>query len=146
MKSQTAEEFVRDFTALADSLFGDSFVEERLRICAPIILDGVADNFDKSQTAAGVRWPDRKDPGPTHPLLILDGDLKVAATYGNINRVVGDTLEVGVSKDTIPYAGVHQYGYPDRNIAQREYLAMSNATIDHCCQIVAAAAVAELVD
>lgn len=135
--TQTAEEFAAEFNELA-ATFGQQDWTEALEQCAPLLLEGVEKNFDTSSTSSGDAWPARKDPGPKHPLLILEGDLKVAATYGNINRVVGgDTLEVGVSKETIPYAGVHQFGSPSQNIAQREYLGISEDVADACTEVIA---------
>ena len=133
--AQTVDEFVADFQRRLDRL--DADLTEPLEDCAEVILEGVADNFRRSQTAGGEPWPSRKDPGPKHPLLILSGDLMTAAMYGNIHRIAGDTLELGVSHGAIPYAATHQEGDLGRNIKQREYMAVSDPTVDRCCDIVA---------
>jgi phage gpG-like protein len=143
MKSQTVKEFIVDLGTLPGRL--QDRAAEALVDCEPIILEAVAENFARSRTAAGDPWPARKDPRPTHPLLILDGDLLRAATGGDVRRVNRDSLELGVSKDTIIYAGVHQYGWPEGNVAQREYMAISNATVDQCVETIAAAVAEEAV-
>jgi len=143
MPRQTAEEFAADFNTLA-AAFGQDMTAA-LQECAPLILKGIEEHFDESRTAAGEAWPARKDPGPTHPLLILEGTLKLAATLGQINEVIdGQTLKVGVDKDVVPYAGVHQFGFPEGNIAQREYLAMSDVTIGACGDVIAKHAVSQV--
>ena len=142
MIRQSAEEFARDFEAIADTI-GEDFTDA-LTACKEPIAENITRNFASSQTAGGSAWPPRKDPGPTHPLLILSGDLKVAATYGDVDRIEGgNVLVFGVSLGTIPYAAVHQYGWPERNIAQREFMGISQVTVDQCAEIVLDIKVAE---
>lgn len=109
-----------------------------------IIREGIADNFAKQQTADGIGWPPRKIIGDGHPLLQDTLALRNAALGegpGTVERVVGgDELQLGVEKiqlGGLPGAAVHQYGYPEKNIPQREYLAMSEETIDKTVDAVA---------
>lgn len=144
VQRQEVEEFARDFAAIGQTI-GEDFTEALLD-CKEPIAENIEDNFQQSQTAGGSPWPPRKDPAPTHPLLILSGDLKAAAIYGNVDRIEGGReLVFGVSKDTIPYAAVHQYGWPEQNIAQREYMGVSEITVDKCAEIVLDSKYAEVV-
>lgn len=122
--------------------------DEILRACAPVVLEGIQDNFRNSRSAGGEPWPPRKDPKPQHPLLILTGALEASATgkgTNSINRVRDGVLEIGVTKGdpgtSLGGAAVHQFGYPEKNIAQREYLGFSEDTMDACAETVADAAV-----
>lgn len=132
----------------------DQLRYEILGDCEPLIIEGVIDNFENAATAAGVPWPPHapatvKRYGP-HPLLILSGAMREAATgggTGHVREIVDDdTLELGVDISEIPYAAVHQYGYPEGNIPQREYLAMSTGTIDACATVAADHSVRWLMD
>jgi phage gpG-like protein len=139
MSTQTAEQFLADLDNIADT-FGEG-LQDALQDCGDIVLIGIEDNFAASQTSRGESWPLRKDPRPTHPLLILSGDLKTAATLGNIFRTDNNELVIGVSKDTVEYAGVQHFGWPERNIAQRAYLGFSEEVVDACAEVLADAAV-----
>lgn len=140
--TQTVDEFTRDFATIARRFEQEEDFSDVLEQCADDILDGIEDNFRRAQTSEGERWPPRKDPGPTHPLLILTGALMLAATRGNIRRITKDTLELGVSKDTIVYAGVHQFGWPEKNIAARPYLGCSLEVMRACQERLADRALA----
>jgi hypothetical protein len=74
-----------------------------------------------------------------HPLLVLSGLLKAAAAergFGSFVFVGADVLRYGVNKDRIPYAGVHQFGYPAKNIPAREYMYLSDEAIRACGSIL----------
>lgn len=60
------------------------------------------------------KWPERKD-NLSHPLLVKSGKLK-NSIYVEAND---DSVSVG---SRVAYQAVHNYGYPPRNIPQREYL------------------------
>lgn len=54
--------------------------------------------------------------GQAYPMMLLSGQLEAAITeptgHGAFNQIVNKTsLFLGVEKDVLPYAGVHQYGY-----------------------------------
>lgn len=78
--------------------------QEILKACSDDIEQtlhlGIEDNFAYETSADGVGWPARKRQGDGHPLLNESGALKAAATQkgapGNISKVEGDTLTVGV--------------------------------------------------
>ena len=117
-----------------DGVFVD--IEEILRM-------GIDDNFNNQATADGVSWPARKRIGDGHPLLDDTGALKAAAIgegAGSVSRVVGgDELQIGVEKielGGLMGTAVHQYGYPERNIPQREYLSISDDTADQAADLV----------
>jgi phage gpG-like protein len=151
MKQQTVEEFAAEFEGLAESFGLDQTAT--LEACKPVVLEGIAKNFDTASTSAGSKWPPRK-PNPNddgHPLLQETRALKAAATgqgEGKVGRIEDNTLILGVDKGVksggIPGAAVHQFGYPPRNIAQREYLGFSEAVLDECENIAADHAMKEI--
>lgn len=107
--------FVEDFARRCES------IPERIEMLLPealiesidVIHDDIREHFAGSQRPDGTPWPARKDSGSSHPLLNLSGKLLDAATGGSgavSDLVTNDTLKIGVSKSTIPYAGVHQRG------------------------------------
>lgn len=118
-------------------------LDDALGECAAKLQEGFAANFQRAADSGGGAWPARKDPKPTHPLLQLTGAL-LASTQsgspGNITTVDGRTLQTGVDKSVklggIPGAAVHQFGYPPRNIAQREYLYATDDVLVACAEVI----------
>ena len=138
----TPEEFVQECAEAALMQPGD--LPDAFADVTDIIRRGIADNFSMEQTADGIGWPARKRIGDGHPLLDDTGALKAASLGegpGAVERIVdGCELQLGVEKidlGGLPGAAVHQFGYPDKNIPQREYLAMSEATIDETVEAIA---------
>jgi len=143
MVRQSVEEFARDFSEIGRTI-GDDFTDA-LSACRNMVSDAIDSNFVNARTAAGEAWPPRKDPVPTHPLLILLGDLKEAATGGDVDRIEdGHVLVFGVSTGTIVYAGVQNFGWPERNIKPRPYMGISEAIVDQCADVIVDQKVAEL--
>jgi phage gpG-like protein len=64
----------------------------------------------------------RKKKG-SKPMLVLTGRLKSAATGGPgwNEKLDKKYLKMWINDSTIPYARVHQFGYPRRKIASRPY-------------------------
>ena len=112
----------------------------------PVIADGFQNNF-AAASGPFSSWPPRKDSKP-HPLLNETGAL-LSATQpgqkGNVTNIGPRDLETGVDKSVrdggIPGAAVHNFGYPPRNIPQREYLYASSDTLDLACDKLADGAV-----
>lgn len=137
MISETVEEFAASMERIGSQLGADN--SDALKYCAnEIIRPKVADNFNQAATAGGTPWPPHAPStvrryGP-HPLLILSGAMSEAAVTdgasGHVERISPDGLDFGVDLDTIPYARVHQEGYPEKNIPQREYLAVGADELD----------------
>lgn len=111
---------------------------------------GVADNFQRAMDSEGRPWPDRKEEGDGHPLLIDPSDeydLYGAATGGSITRIENRAFESGVSANADhPGALIHNFGGDIPNafglgisvhIPQREYLYASEATLDAMADILA---------
>jgi phage gpG-like protein len=148
MLSQRVNEFVPDIKRLTPAL--ESKVPEMMAELEPTVLEGVFENFVRESSPDGIAWPPRKERGDGHPLLVEiategSGSLLAAATsreaQGHIGRVEGNALLVGVDKQGgiggIPGAAVHNYGFVERNIPQREYLGLTEDYIDLCMNIVA---------
>ena len=135
MRSQPAYEFADSMDKMAGVL--EASFPELLKAVEPLVEDAVIENFARQESPEGVAWPERKKLGDGHPLLVEtqtegSGSLFGAATGqagGHVSRIEGDTLIFGVDKDGgiggIPGAGVHNYGYPEKNIPQREFLGVS---------------------
>ena len=146
MKVQDAYAFADDMEAMADAMA--KLVPEALKKCEPKIIENIIENFSQQSTPDGIAWPERKKIGDGHPLFVEtqtegSGSLFGAATGqagGHVSRVEGNTLLVGVDKSGgiggIPGAGVHNYGNPEKNIPQREFLAISEATEDECAELI----------
>ena len=94
---------------LIDASLGEALGEQSL--------DQARERFRTSTGPDGSRWPRRKDPGPTHPLLVKSGALLSSLR-------VRDDGAAGIAVGTagIPYAAVHQWGYPPFNIPPRPFL------------------------
>lgn len=74
---------------------------------------GEAENFANEQSAAGVRWPPRKDNKP-HPLLRLSLAMMTAATSlggGGFMRSTATTATVGIDLGAVPYARAQNFGH-----------------------------------
>lgn len=142
MKSQLVPEFAADMERVPAQL--EQSIGGILDAITPRVLEGIDELFSLAQSPDGESWPPRKEVGDGHALLIDTTALKSAATgvgAGSVKRVESDTLIVGVDKDTslggIPGAGVHNYGFPQRNIPQREFLGLNESAADDCANIIA---------
>lgn len=134
----TVEQFVAEMTALPTNLEREGF-RDALAACRAVILQDVAQHFGDQLSGDGSRWPPRKDK-LTHPLLILSSLLfqsSVGNAAGKVDRLEDRELELGIDKTAVPYAGVHQFGYPKRNIPQRQYWWVSDDAIEECEGIIA---------
>jgi phage gpG-like protein len=113
-----------------------------LREAHPVVMQGIQRNFDVARSPDGETWPVRKDNKP-HPLLIESGALLAAAAggAGSVNELSARSLVVGVDKDggaqSLQGAAVHQYGYPEGHVPQREYLGLDEDHLDQVGEIIA---------
>ncbi len=150
MISQTPEEFAADMERMATQI--ESAVPEALRLCEPLVVENIVANFARAESPDGIAWPERKEVGDGHPLLVEtntvgSGSLFAAATGqggGHVSRIDGNALLVGVDKDGgiggIPGAGVHNYGFAANawgSIPQREFLGIGETTTDACGEVLA---------
>lgn len=111
----------------------------------PMLLASFRDRFTSSASADGAAWPARKDPGDGHPLLMETGALMQAATGGGAGafaEIETRELSAGVdmqggSEGGIPGAGVHQFGYAERNIPARPYLEADDETLVEIGEVLA---------
>jgi phage gpG-like protein len=138
MIEQTVKEFVRDMNQLARELEGGNYTTA-LQKCRPVMQEDIQQHFQNA-AAPTFAWPAH---APStikrygrHPLLILTGQLLAAAIGEGTGHVflIPDGLSAiyGVNKDRIPYAGVHQFGFPDKNIPARTYMWLSEDAIVKC--------------
>lgn len=139
MREVSSENLGMDLREMARRLQSES-LEGPLRGIIPTLADGFAGNFARFAGPDGA-WPSRKEIGDDHPLMIDpkdDYDL-LGATQpggpGNVLDVGPRELQIGVSKDSgHPGAAVHNFGYPARNIPQREYLYATGETLDRMAE------------
>lgn len=123
----------------AAGLAADLDLLEKLATAAPLdqvvekvveaTQDAIGQNFATSSSPTGSPWPPRVDNLP-HPLLIKTGALLAAALNrgpGGSVRATGRAAELVIDKGTklggIPGAAAHNFGYPPRNLPQREFFA-----------------------
>ena len=139
MKEVSAENIGADLLAMARRLQSES-LEVPLRSMVPTLAEGFAGNFARAAGPDGA-WPPRKEIGDGHPLMIdpMDEYDLLGATQpggpGNVLEVGPRVLQIGVSKDGgHPGAAVHNFGFPDRNIPQREYLYATGETLDRMAE------------
>lgn len=111
--------------------------------CLDILGGGFEVNFHRAEDSRGGAWPARKDNKP-HPLLQETGALLGATQKGgagNISQVEDRQLATGVDKSVdlggIPGAAVSNFGYPPRNIPQREYLYATEDVLLQCQDVIA---------
>lgn len=146
MKTQTVDEFIRDMLHAANTFGRD--LEHPIAACKDRVMEGFYDNFQNERTPGAGRWPKRKRPKPDHPLLQKTGALMravIGAGAGHVERITSldgiAQLEIGVDKGVnqggLPGAAVHNFGYPKKNIPQREYLALNNEAVKDCAGIMA---------
>jgi len=135
--AEELKEFVESVRRIATTVGDD--LEKPVRACVPILRAAVDLNFANRTTPDRGTWPARKDPGPTHPLLVLSGALRAAATQegapGHVERMVGNNeVEYGLNTGTdlggIPGAGRHNFGDDPPGIRQREYLGANEDHVD----------------
>lgn len=146
MKSQLVEPFAADMEQAAELL--ELAIPDALEGCKPLILDNILENFARQETPDGIAWPDRQVEGDGHPLLVEtntvgSGSLLAAATGqggGHVCRIEDNALFIGVDKlggiGGIPGAAVHNYGFEEKNIPQREYLGIGERTTELCAEVV----------
>lgn len=132
MKSQTASELDADMQSISGQL--TVVIENALRNCLPLVIEGIGANFDAESDPDGAGWPARVGKDDGHPLLQKSGQLRAAATGGHIAEVIGDTLRVGVDKGGggggIPGAAVHNFGFG--RVPRREYLGLKGEDLNKC--------------
>lgn len=114
-----------------------------MRQCADRIRQAIDLNFSRGGNAEGA-WPPHapstvKRYGP-HPLLILSGDLRAAATEagapGAVEQLQARGLDLSIDLQRIPYARAQNLGFG--HIPQREYHLADEATVDDCEDLVSA--------
>jgi hypothetical protein len=126
----------------------EASLEDALENAAMVFRDGIQDNFVYAQDSMGTGWPPRQ-PTPNddgHPLLIdpsdeydILGALRGSAT--GEEEIGPRGLAIGIDKDAVhPGAAVHNFGYPEKHIPQREYLYASEETADRMIEEFADAA------
>ncbi len=107
--------------------------------CKRLILQNIRDNFTSSASPRGQSWPQRKKIGDGHPLLMDKGKLLQAATgggAGHIDLATDSELVLGISHSVVPYVNVHNFGYPERNLPQREFFGISDETSDEIENVI----------
>ncbi len=135
MKTIHLEEVNDELREIGRRLLSESFADP-LRGLIPVVRDGFAGNFSRATGQDGTGWPPRKSPGDGHPLLQETGAL-FGATQGGLGGVaVVEDRDLAVGVDASVYSGgirgakVHNFGFPDRNIPQREFIYASEDVLE----------------
>jgi phage gpG-like protein len=137
----TADQFIVEMQSAPEHI--QDRIDGVLNDMTPLVYSDIEDNFLGAKTPDGNSWPARKDPKPTHPLLILSGQLAEAATTpnapGSVCEVANGELKIGVNKDGggggIAGAARHNYGDASPGILQREFLGLTEETALQCDEI-----------
>lgn len=131
-----AMQFDREISGLADRFASDPLTDA-LKACREVLFKAFGDNFRNQASPGGSPWPARKDPRPSHPLLILTGALFQSVTSsfgeGHVERIGNREMEVGTA---LPYSAAQNFGYPERNIAQREYMGIDDTAADELAGVL----------
>lgn len=141
-----AERFEYAVTEMAQAIaFGD--LTDALTECVELADKDIGRNFAAAAGPHSGAWPARKRDGKGqkrgegHPLLIKTGALFQAATSpfgkGHVQEVFPRGAEIGIDPAAVPYAAAQNYGFADRNLPQREFEDVSDATMDVMAELVA---------
>ncbi|TWT30715.1 phage virion morphogenesis protein [Blastopirellula retiformator] len=118
-----------------DRMIADDFrspLEEML----DIFHKGVEENFRSESSPDGVSWAPRKYAGDGHPLLFLTGAMFKEAMFGTLNFADKAARQI-IDREDVPYAGVHNFGFPERNIPQREFFGASEERLKEMDPVIA---------
>ncbi|HEV8061090.1 MAG TPA: hypothetical protein VGP68_14515 [Gemmataceae bacterium] len=122
--------------ALSSGSFAPAFKQN-----IELIHKSVGVNFASTSSPDGGEWPARKKVGDGHPLLIESGDLFQSATsdfgLGSVNDIGDREASTGVDPTEVPYAATQNFGDPSRNIPQREFEDVDEATLDEMAERIA---------
>ncbi|XZE35408.1 hypothetical protein SH501x_000899 [Pirellulaceae bacterium SH501] len=103
--------------------------EEPLKRAVELVHKSVDKNFDRREDARGTPWRPHSEltvllHGP-HPLLILTGKMRTAASGGSgayqkrKQAPKKMAYQIGIDKRSVPYFGKHQFG--TRKIPRRQF-------------------------
>lgn len=107
----------RDAVAEAKKILQD--LKEPLQAIADDFYEGQEENFERSPSPyqdLDDLYKDQKQKslGFVYPVLVAHGKLRDAASKqgapGNITTFTKDSVKMGVSESSLPYANAHQYG------------------------------------
>jgi phage gpG-like protein len=136
----TIDQFAIALMGVVEDLENDPF-QQPLEACAGALAQGEERAFDSATDASGSPWPPHspytvRKYGP-HPLLILSGAMKRAATggAGNIAQLNGRSLAYGVDQTVIPYAPFQNRG--TSRIPRRQFMYIDGQAAGECRDIVA---------
>lgn len=110
------------------------------RLIGKVLRRAFARNFSQTASTAGP-WPPRKNVGDGHPLLDDTGRLKAGATEqgaaGHIAEYGDRQMSEGIDGDVIAYAAAHNFGYPPRNLPERQFIDVDDVDLEECDEIIA---------
>jgi phage gpG-like protein len=133
-------EFAPDhFWAMATAIIEGPY-QPALNQCLVVMRQGIRDNFNSSATPDNENWPPRKIVGDGHPLLMDTGAMLQAAVgsgTGAITEVGTHEATTGVDGGAIPYAAAQNFGRPEINLPDREFLGAREERIDEMEELIA---------
>lgn len=144
MASQFHEEVQELLGVLAHGDLIDPLTE-----CAHLARQDFAENFAAQAGPHSGAWAPRKqkgsgkigEKGAGHPLEIKSGALFLAETSdfgaGALTDIGPREATLGVDPEVIPYAAAQNYGYPKRNLPQRESFDIQDETADRMAEVIA---------
>lgn len=136
-----------DIAAFMDRLeshFMAARVPQAMQEAVVTVQESFRKRFDSQSAPDGSAWPARKPPTGGWPLLNKTGALKDAATGAGAGAIAesGDKFAtVGINKSVnqggIPGAAVHNFGFPERNIPQREFIGVEEPALLNIEEMIA---------
>lgn len=124
-------------------------LSEAMTDCAHLAREDFGRNFAAQAGPHSGEWAPRKKQGSGkigdkdagHPLEIKTGAMFLAETSdfgaGAITDIGPRGAVLAVDPDVIPYAAAQNYGYPKRNLPQRESFDIQDETADRMAERVA---------
>ena len=122
-----AKEVFQKLDEIADSV---SDLKPLFKILRQSLMDSIYENFETEGTASGDKWEEwsekwakeREKREKVSKILQYDGDLRDSFDY----KITSTDLTIGTAKE---YAAIHNFGYEDRNMPQREFMRFSDTQL-----------------
>ena len=122
-----SKDIIKKLNKLAEET---SNLKPLLRVVRQSLLTYIDDNFDTEGKASGEKWEElspkyleqKIKKVKINKILQFGGDLRTSFT----SKINDSSLIIGTAKE---YAAVHNFGYDERNIPQREFMRFSDAQL-----------------
>ena len=122
-----SKEVFQKLDEIADSV---SDLKPLFKILRQSLMDSIYENFETEGTASGDKWEEwsekwakeREKREKVSKILQYDGDLRDSFDY----KITSTDLTIGTAKE---YAAIHNFGYDEKNMPQREFMRFSDTQL-----------------